>query len=138
MKGLKKYLQISKVIEDRVNGGVHIKCSEGIQRELQIPNFMNCTNYGVNVIDRDNRDFRIPNFLSNQKVVKEVDDIPMTIGYANVLRDRIKAMTTGEKIVVAEALPVDICIDRIKTEYEKNQKFVNSIKKSFSILGIDE
>jgi len=98
---------------------------------------MNVNNSNTEVVRRDSSDFKIPSFLSKPGVVRIVEDIPMTQGYIDVLKSRIKAMPMNEKVVVAEALPVDICIDRIKTEYEKNSLFVSSIKESFSILGID-
>lgn len=135
MKRKSNIFKLSKVIENQLHDNK--SKSEGIQDELDIPKFMNVNNSNTEVVRRDSSDFKIPSFLSKPGVVRIVEDIPMTQGYIDVLKSRIKAMPMNEKVVVAEALPVDICIDRIKTEYEKNSLFVNSIKESFSILGID-
>ena len=139
MKKIKERLELSKTIKYRMNNVS--SSSEGIRKELDIPKFMNVTDFKQNdeIVRRDTSDFKIPSFLSsNPGVIKRiVDEPPMTQGYANKLTERVKAMTTGEKIVVAEALPVDICIDRIRTENERQQKFAEAIRKSFSILGVD-
>lgn len=135
MKRKSNIFKLSKVIENQLRDNK--SKSEGIQDELNIPKFMNVNNSNTEVVRRDSSDFKIPSFLSKPGVVRIVEDIPMTQGYIDVLKSRIIAMPMNEKVVVAEALPVDICIDRIKTEYEKNSLFVSSIKESFSILGID-
>ena len=134
---LKKYLQVSKTITDRKNTDILKSKSEGIQEELKIPEFMNVKEVNMETIRRDNSDFRIPIFLSNQNVTKTVEQDKMRQAEVDRIREKIKAMTPKEKIVVVEALPVDICLDRIKTEYEKNQLFIKSIKESFSLLDID-
>lgn len=134
---LKKYLQVSKTITDRKNTDISKSKSEGIQEELKIPEFMNVKEVNIETIRRDNSDFRIPIFLSNQNVTKTVEQDKLRQAEVDRIREKIKAMTPKEKIVVIEALPVDICLDRIKTEYEKNQLFIKSIKESFSLLDID-
>ena len=144
MKTIKERLKLSEIIKYRIDES---RCgmsnpSEGIRKELDIPKFMNVTECKQNdeVVRRYTSDFRIPSFLSSNPAncKKNLDEEPpMTQGYVNTLTERVKAMTTGEKIVVVEALPVDICINRIITENEKQQKFAEAIRKSLSILSVD-
>lgn len=134
MKSIIEHLRLSKTIKDRMNDDISSK-SEEIQDELKIPEFMNVNNNDVS--RRNDSDFEIPSFLSNPSVIKFIDNTPMTQAEIDILRDRIRGMSKAEKLVVVEALPVDICIDRIKNEYEKNQIFINSIKDSLAALSID-
>lgn len=134
MKSIIEHLRLSKTIKDRMNDDISSE-SEEIQDELKIPEFMNVNNNDVS--RRNDSDFEIPSFLSNPGVIKFIDNTPMTQAEIDILRDRIRGMSKAEKLVVVEALPVDICIDRIKSEYEKNQIFINSIKDSLAALSID-
>ena len=51
---------------------------------------------------------------------------------ARELKDRIKSMSHEELVVVAETIPVELCLERMHNELEKAKKLESSIK---SMIG---
>ena len=51
---------------------------------------------------------------------------------ARELKDRIKSMSHEELVVVAETIPVELCLERMHNELEKAKELESSIK---SMIG---
>lgn len=129
MKNLKEYLVLSKTINDRMND------SNVVREEFRIKEVKNVS---VDIVRREDvGDFDIPLNLSNQGGNNNKCE-SMTQVQIRKLTEMIKAMSPEEKNVVVEALPVDICFERIKNEYERNQMFISSVMNSFSVLSINK